>query len=73
MTRLPTYLGICPHCKARVALAARACSGCGHKLAPGEAERAAAREGMYGHRVPRQPAAEEGDGEVYGGGVLFGD
>jgi hypothetical protein len=64
---LPTYLGLCPYCKARVALAARACAGCGRRLAPGEAERAAAREGMYGRRVPRQPAPEEDEGGVTGG------
>lgn len=69
---LPSYLGICPNCKARVALSARACAGCGRRVAPGEAERAAAREGLYGYRVPREPAREENEGAV-SGGVLSAD
>lgn len=69
---LPSYLGLCPNCRARVALAARACAGCGRRLAPGEAEKAAAKEGMYGRRVPREPAPGEDEGAV-SGGVIIGD
>ena len=64
MTRLPSYLGVCPHCKARVALSARVCAGCARPLAPGVAERAAAKEGLYGHRAQREPAPDDQEGHA---------
>jgi hypothetical protein len=70
--KLPPYLGICPHCKARVALSASACAGCGRALAPGEAEKAAAREGLYGHRDSPESADDTGEGGV-SSSVLIGD
>lgn len=70
--RLPSYLGICPNCKARVPLTSRDCAGCGRRLPPGEAEKAAAREGLYGHRGSRQSDDETQEGGV-SGSILVGD
>lgn len=70
--RLPSYLGICPHCKARVALNAKTCAGCGRVLTPGEAEKAAAKQGLYGHNASPEPSDEASKGAAPGG-TLTGD
>ena len=44
---LPSYLGICPYCQSRVAVAAKTCVSCGHVMRSGEAQRAAAAKGLY--------------------------
>lgn len=44
---LPTYLGICPYCQSRVAVAAKLCVSCGHVLRSGEAQQAAEEKGLY--------------------------
>jgi hypothetical protein len=44
---LPSYLGICPHCQSRVAVAAKICVSCGHNLRAGEVQKAAEEKGLY--------------------------
>ncbi len=44
---LPAYLGICPYCQARVAVASKICVNCGHMLRTGEAQKAAQEKGLY--------------------------
>lgn len=44
---LPSYLGICPYCQSRVAVAAKICVSCGHILRTGEAQKAAEEKGLY--------------------------
>ncbi|HVG32741.1 MAG TPA: PilZ domain-containing protein [Pyrinomonadaceae bacterium] len=44
---LPSYLGICPYCQSRVAVAAKICVSCGHVLRAGEVQKAAEEKGLY--------------------------
>lgn len=44
---LPSYLGICPYCQSRVAVAAKICVSCGHSLRAGEVQKAAEEKGLY--------------------------
>ena len=44
---LPSYLGTCPYCQSRVAVAAKICISCGHSLRAGEAQRNAEEKGLY--------------------------
>jgi hypothetical protein len=44
---LDPYLGICPHCQSRVAVAAKICVSCGRVLRSGEAQNAAEAKGLY--------------------------
>jgi hypothetical protein len=70
---LPSYLGICPYCQSRVAVAAKLCVSCGHILRAGQAKNAAEEKGLYTpekkpgirgwlsnrHRAPRHPVQLE--------------
>ena len=49
---LASYLGICPYCQSRVAVAAKICVSCGQKLMTGEAQRAAQERGLYSPDKP---------------------
>jgi hypothetical protein len=44
---LPTYLGLCPNCQSRVAVAAKICVSCRKPLRTGEAQRTAQAKGLY--------------------------
>src|SRR3982751_6525801 len=44
---LPSYLGICPNCRSRVAVVAKICVKCGHVLRTGEVQKAAEEDGLY--------------------------
>jgi PilZ domain len=54
---LPAYLGLCPYCQSRVALAGKTCVSCGHLLRSGEAQRAAEAKGLY---TPDKPEKKSG-------------